>query len=89
MISCSVCKVFDSLPCVIRIDQIDDGVVLDFRFVLPDAGRDGYYTMTDRWFDEYTYQIVVNRKYLPKEVLEAYEQEPIVLKPWDPMGSLA
>ena len=49
----------------------------------PDAGRDGYYTMTDRWFDEYTYQIVVNRKYLPKEVLEAYEQEPIVLKPWD------
>ncbi len=45
--------------------------------------------MTDRWFDEYTYQIVVNRKYLPKEVLEAYEQEPIVLKPWDPMGSLA
>lgn len=55
----------------------------------PDAGRDGYYTMTDRWFDEYTYQIVVNRKYLPKEVLEAYEQEPIVLKPWDPMGSLA
>ena len=55
----------------------------------PDAGRDGYYTMTDRWFDEYTYQIVVNRKYLPKGVLEAYEQEPIVLKPWDPMGSLA
>ena len=55
----------------------------------PDAGRDGYYTMTDRWFDEYTYQIVVNRKYLPKEVLEAYEQEPIVLRPWDPMGSLA
>ena len=30
--------------------------------------------MTDSWFDEYTYQIVVNRKYLPKEVLEAYEQ---------------
>lgn len=45
-----------------------------------------HYTMTDRWFDEYTYQIVVNRKYLPKEVLEAYEQEPIVLKPWGPDG---
>lgn len=54
-----------------------------------DAGKEGYYVMSDRWFDEYTYQIVVNKKYLPKEALEAYESEPIMLKPWDPMGSLA
>lgn len=54
-----------------------------------DAGKDGYYVMSDRWFDEYTYQIVVNKKYLPKEVLDVYESEPIMLEPWDPMGSLA
>lgn len=54
-----------------------------------DAGKEGYYVMSDRWFDEYTYQVVVNKKYLPKEALEAYESEPIMLKPWDPMGSLA
>ena len=53
------------------------------------AGKDGYYVMSDRWFDEYTYQIVVNKKYLPKEVLDVYESEPIMLEPWDPMGSLA
>lgn len=54
-----------------------------------DAGKDGYYVMTDEWFDEYTYQVVVNKKYLTKEQLEAYEAEPIELQPWDPMGSLA
>ena len=54
-----------------------------------DPGRDGYYLMTDRWFDEYLYQIVVNKKYLTKEQLAAYEAEPKMLSPWDPMGSLA
>ena len=54
-----------------------------------DTGKDGYYVMTDDWFNEYTYQVVVNKKYLPAEALAAYEQAPIVLEPWDPMGSLA
>lgn len=52
-------------------------------------GDKGMYLMTDRWFDEYLYQIVVNKKYLPKEVIDAYKQDPIELSPWDPMGSLA
>lgn len=54
-----------------------------------DAGKDGYYVMTDDWFNEYTYQVVVNRKYLTEEELRQYESEPIALEPWDPMGSLA
>lgn len=29
-----------------------------------DAGKEGYYVMSDRWFDEYTYQIVVNKNIL-------------------------
>ena len=45
--------------------------------------------MSDEWFDEYTYQIVVNRKYLSEAALAAYAEEPIKLEPWDPMGSLA
>ena len=54
-----------------------------------DPGKDGYYVMTDRWFDEYMYQVVVNKKYLTPEQLAAYEAQPIELEPWDPMGSLA
>ena len=54
-----------------------------------DAGQKGYYIMTDEWFDEYNYQIVVNKKYLSAEQLAQFDQSPILLKPWDPMGSLA
>ncbi len=54
-----------------------------------DAGVNGYYIMSDAWFDEYMYQIVVNKKYLTEEQRAAYEQAPIKLAPWDPMGSLA
>ncbi|MCI8638840.1 MAG: C1 family peptidase [Coprococcus sp.] len=54
-----------------------------------EAGTEGYYVMTDRWFDEYIYQVVVNKKYLSDEQIQAYESEPIELEPWDPMGSLA
>ncbi len=54
-----------------------------------DAGKDGYYVMTDDWFTEYTYQVVVNKKYLTEAQRELWEQTPLELEPWDPMGSLA
>ncbi len=53
------------------------------------AGNEGFLIMSDNWFDEFNFQVVVNRKYLPEQLKTAYELEPIVLKPWDPMGSLA
>ena len=52
-------------------------------------GYKGHYTMTDEWFDKYVYQAVVNKKYLSKDMQKAYDKDPVVLKPWDPMGSLA
>jgi bleomycin hydrolase len=52
-------------------------------------GDKGYYVMTDKWFEEYMYQVVVNRKYLPEDMLKLLAQKPIILEPWDPMGSLA
>jgi bleomycin hydrolase len=45
--------------------------------------------MSDSWFNEYTYQVVIQRKHLTPELLAAHEQAPAILKPWDPMGSLA
>ncbi|MEG0766486.1 MAG: C1 family peptidase, partial [Clostridia bacterium] len=52
-------------------------------------GQEGYYLMTDAWFSQYNYQIVVHKKFLSDAQRKAWEQEPIVLAPWDPMGSLA
>lgn len=53
------------------------------------AGNKGYFLMTDTWFDRYVFQAVINKKYLNDKQLKAWKQEPIKLKPWDPMGSLA
>jgi len=54
-----------------------------------ERGQKGWYVMSDDWFNEYVYQIVVNKKFLPAEDVKEYEAEPILLEPWDPMGSLA
>lgn len=52
-------------------------------------GYKGHFVMTSDWFDQYVYQVVVNKKYLPEKLRKAYEKEPKELSPWDPMGSLA
>lgn len=54
-----------------------------------DHGKKGYDVGSARWFDEYVYQVVVDKKYLTEEELAAYESDPIELPSWDPMGSLA
>jgi bleomycin hydrolase len=55
-----------------------------------DHGRKGFDTMSDAWFDEYVYQVVIDKKYLSDQERQSYEtQKPTVLAPWDPMGSLA
>ncbi|MFR9279398.1 MAG: aminopeptidase C [Ezakiella coagulans] len=52
-------------------------------------GYKGHFVMTSDWFDQYVYQVVVNKKYLPEKLRKAYEKKAIELSPWDPMGSLA
>lgn len=55
-----------------------------------DHAKDGFDTLTDAWFDEYVYQVVVDKKYLTDQQREVFETvEPIELAPWDPMGALA
>ena len=50
------------------------------------AGQEGYFLMTDEWFDEYVYQIVCHCSDAPKELAEVFKAgHPIVLKAWDPM----
>ncbi len=53
------------------------------------GGNQGYLMMTDEWFDEYTYEVVIDKKYLNKRLLKYLDMEPIALAPWDPMGALA
>jgi bleomycin hydrolase len=54
-----------------------------------EAGKKGWFVMTDRWMDEYTFQAVVDFKFVPASVQAVLEQSPKVLPRWDPMGVLA
>ena len=53
-------------------------------------GEKGYYIMSDEWFDQYLYEVVVSKKYLESDIVDLYEkQDAQLLPPWDPMGALA
>ena len=45
--------------------------------------------MNDSWFDEYMFEITARKSYLPADLIEEIDQEPIVLPAWDPMSLLA
>lgn len=47
----------------------------------------GHLIMTDRWFDEYMFRLVANKKYVPEQTLALLKQRPILLPAWDPMFS--
>tara|TARA_A100001388_G_scaffold82211_1_gene59246 strand:- start:3131 stop:4471 length:1341 start_codon:yes stop_codon:yes gene_type:complete len=53
------------------------------------SGDKGYFLMSDDWFDEYNYEVVVDKKYLTKDILKLFNKKPVDLNPWDPMGALA
>ena len=49
------------------------------------SGYRGHLIMTDEWFNEYMFRLVVNKKYVPANVLDVLKQKPIRLPAWDPM----
>lgn len=53
----------------------------------PSAGYKGCLIMTDEWFDEYMFRLVVEKKYVPDDVLDMLEGTPQRLPAWDPMFS--
>ncbi len=42
--------------------------------------------MTDAWFDEYVYAIVVHRRFLDADQAALLAQEPARLPPWHPLA---
>lgn len=50
-----------------------------------DNGYKGHLIMTDKWFNEYMFRLVVEKKYAPEKVLNILKQKPVRLPAWDPM----
>lgn len=51
----------------------------------PSAGYQGKLIMTDEWFEEYMFRVVVEKRFVPADILDMMKQQPIKLPPWDPM----
>ena len=50
-----------------------------------DSGQQGYLIMTTDWFREYMFRLVVNKKYVPENLLQAFDTKPILVMPEDPL----
>ncbi len=48
-------------------------------------GHNGFLIMTDQWFNEYMFRLVVESKYIPSATLKLFDQKPILLPAWDPL----
>ena len=53
-----------------------------------DKGDSGYWALYDSWFDSHVFNVILNKKYIPDDILAIYKKEPIILPPWDPMYSI-
>lgn len=49
-------------------------------------GDKGYFVMSDSWFDDYVYEVVINKKYLPDSLKQALETEPVRIELWDALA---
>lgn len=48
-------------------------------------GYQGFLIMSNDWFNEYMFRVVLEEKYIPSKTLELLKQKPIMLPAWDPM----
>ncbi len=48
-------------------------------------GQNGCLIMTDRWIREYMFRLVVDKKYVPADILKMSEQKPVMVMPEDPL----
>lgn len=47
--------------------------------------NNGYFIMTDEWFREFMFRLVVDKKYVPEQLLNEYNQKPTMVAPDDPL----
>lgn len=49
------------------------------------SGHHGYIVMSNRWFEEYMFRLVVDNKYVPEQLMKEFEQKPLMVMPEDPL----
>ena len=51
----------------------------------PNYGWQGNLIMTNDWFNEYMFRVVLEEKYIPANIRAMMDQKPVMLPAWDPM----
>lgn len=98
-LSMSKAEMLDSMESAMNHAMMFTGVNLDEtgkpnRWKIENSWGDkiankGYFIGSDTWFDKYMYVVAINKKFLSKEALDALNEKPIEVSPWDPFGTLA
>lgn len=53
-----------------------------------DVSFDGCLVMSDKWFDDYVFEVVVDKKYLDKKILDLLDKKPKKVEPWEPVNAI-
>jgi bleomycin hydrolase len=52
-----------------------------------DYGFKGHIIMSDKWFSEYVFRLVVEKKYISEKLQQIAKEKPTLLPAWDPLFS--
>jgi bleomycin hydrolase len=69
--------------------NLDDKLIFEVENSHGKKNNKGYLKMSENWFNQYMYQIAINKKYLTKDELNAYHNTPTILPIYDSYGTLA
>lgn len=73
---------------LVAVDLDKDGNPLKWKVENswgPNNGAQGCLIMSNRWFNEYMFRLVVDKKYVPENLQKEFEQKPVMVMPEDPL----
>ena len=79
---------YDSGSTLTAVDLDKDGKPVMWKVENswgPEYGHKGCLVMTDEWFNEFMFRLVIDKKYVPADIMKQYEQKPVMVMPEDPL----
>lgn len=49
-----------------------------------EKGNKGWFTIDRQWFEKHVFEVIIDRRFVPRKLLALRKEKPILLPPWDP-----